>query len=168
MSELRDRLKRRFDQVDRVITHTMARYGVTVLRVAVGIVFIWFGGLKLLPDASPAEQLVRNTVYFVDPDWFIPVLGLWEVAIGVGLTFRIFMRLTLLLLFLQLPGTAMPIVVMPEVVWQQFPHALTIEGQYIVKNMVIVGAALVIGGTVRGGGLRPEPGEDESASPPLP
>ena len=100
---------------------------------------------------------MRNTVYFVNPDWFIPVLAAWEVLIGLGLMSGKFMRLTLLLLFLQMPGTALPLLILPEVVWTAFPHGLTLEGQYIIKNLVLIGAGLVIGGTVRGGTLHPEP-----------
>ena len=146
-----------FDEIDRAITRWMATYGMVILRVGLGIVFFWFGALKLFPGLSPAEELVRNTVYFVDPDWFIPVLAVWEMAIGVGLIFGIFMRITLLLLFLQMPGTALPLLVLPEVVWTVFPFGLTIEGQYIIKNLVLIGAGLVLGGTVRGGRLEPEP-----------
>lgn len=146
-----------FDEIDAAITRWMATYGMVIMRIGLGIVFFWFGALKLFPGLSPAEDLVRNTVYFVNPDWFIPVLAIWEMAIGVGLMFGIFMRITLLLLFLQMPGTALPLLVLPEVVWTVFPFGLTIEGQYIVKNLVLIGAGLVLGGTVRGGSIDPEP-----------
>jgi hypothetical protein len=79
------------------------------------------------------------------------------MLIGLGLVFGKFMRLTLLLLFLQMPGTALPLLVLPDVVWTAFPYGLTLEGQYIVKNLALIGAALVLGGTVRGGRLDPEP-----------
>jgi uncharacterized membrane protein YkgB len=147
----------RFDQIDKQITHWMATYGLVIMRIGLGVVFFWFGALKLIPGLSPAEALVRNTTYFVNPDWFIPVLALWEMAIGLGLILGKFMRLTLLLLFLQMPGTALPLVMLPEAVWTQFPYGLTLEGQYIIKNLVLIGAGLVLGGTVRGGRLEPEP-----------
>ena len=63
----------------------------------------------------------------------------------------LFMRTTLLLLFLQMPGTALPLVILPEVCFTRFPFGLTLEGQYIVKNLVLITAGLVIGSTVRGG-----------------
>ena len=100
---------------------------------------------------SPAEDLVRNTVYFMDPDLFIPVLALWESLIGLGLITGKYMRLTLLLLFLQMPGTALPLIILPEKVWTIFPYGLTLEGQYIIKNLVLISAGLVLGATVRGG-----------------
>ena len=149
-----------FDRIDRKITRWMARYGLTVLRLSLGIVFLWFGALKLVPGLSPAEELVRNTTYFVDPDLFLPVLAIWEMAIGLGLIIGRFMRITLLLLFLQMAGTALPLVILPEAVWNIFPYALTLEGQYIVKNLVLIGAGLVLGATVRGGRLDPEPLRD--------
>ncbi len=146
-----------FNHIDRVITAWMARHGLFILRIGLGIVFLWFGTLKLFPGLSPAEELVRNTTYFVDPAWFIPVLAIWEMSIGLGLILGgKFMRLTLLLLFLQMPGTALPLVMLPDAVWTEFPYALTLEGQYIIKNLVLIGAGIVLGGTVRGGQLVPE------------
>ncbi len=156
-SSLRATLATQLDTIDKAITAWMARYGLVFMRVSLGIVFFWFGALKLFPGLSPAEELVRNTTYFVQPDWFLPVLAIWEMAIGLGLIFGVFMRLTLLLLFLQLPGTALPLVILPDVIWTVFPYGLTLEGQYIVKNLVLIGAGLVLGGTVRGGRLVPEP-----------
>ena len=149
--------------IDEILTRMMATYGIKVLRIGMGIVFFWFGALKLQPGLSPADELVRNTVYFVNPDYFIPVLAVWEMLIGLGLLFGVCMRLTLLLLFLQMPGTALPLVLMPEAVWTHFPYGLTMEGQYIVKNMALIGGAMVLGGTVRGGRVDPEP---EKITPP--
>jgi uncharacterized membrane protein YphA (DoxX/SURF4 family) len=146
-----------FDRIDQRITTWMARNGLFILRIGLGVVFLGFGALKLFPGLSPAEDLVRETTYFVDPDWFVPVLALWEMSIGIGLIIGgKLMRLTLLLLFLQMPGTALPLVVLPEAVWTHFPYGLTLEGQYIIKNLVLIGAGIVLGGTVRGGQLVPE------------
>lgn len=150
-------IEARFDLVDSAITRWMAQYGMIILRVGLGIVFFWFGALKLFPDLSPAEDLVRNTVYFIDPDIFLPILAVWEMLIGLGLIFGKFLRITLLLLFLQMPGIALPLVLLPDVVWTVFPFGLTLEGQYIIKNLVLIGAGLVIGGTVRGGRFVTEP-----------
>jgi uncharacterized membrane protein YkgB len=148
-----------YDKIDRTITRWMANYGLTIMRLGLGVVFFWFGALKLAPGLSPAEMLVRNTIYFVDPDIFLPVLAIWEMVIGLGLLIGKFLRATLLLLFAQMVGTALPLVVLPEAVWTSFPFVLTLEGQYIVKNLVIIGSAIVLGGTVRGGRLVAEPEE---------
>ena len=157
----RTEIRETFNAIDRMITRWMARYGLLIMRVGLGVVFFWFGALKLVPGLSPAEDLVRSTIYFVDPDWFLPVLATWEMLIGLGLIFGKFMRITLLLLFLQMPGTALPLLILPNVVWTHFPYALTLEGQYIVKNLVLIGAGLALGGTVRGGRLEPEPADED-------
>ncbi|WP_418283767.1 hypothetical protein [Halorubrum sp. DTA46] len=140
--------RERFDRIDREITRQMNRLGIPALRVALGIVFIWFGGLKVI-GGSPAAELVAATVYLVPAELFVPVLGIWEVLIGLCLLYRPLIRVGIFLLFLQMPGTFLPIVLLPEVVFVTFPHELTVEGQYIIKNLVIIGAALVVGGTVR-------------------
>jgi uncharacterized membrane protein YkgB len=135
-------------EIDKRISGWMAQYGIVTLRFSIAIVFIWFGILKPL-GISPAEELVRGTIFWVDPDIFVPLLGWWEVAIGVTLLFRPLVRIAILLLFLQIPGTFLPLVLLPDVTFTHFPYGLTTEGQYIVKNLVIIGAALVLGGTVR-------------------
>ena len=100
-----------FNRIDTLLTRWMAANALTVVRIGLGIVFFWFGALKLFPGLSPAEELVRNTTAFVNPVWFIPLLAVWEMMIGLGLISGKAMRLTLLLLFLQMPGTAMPLIV---------------------------------------------------------
>ena len=154
--DVQERIETRIDPIDRTITHWMAHYSIPFLRISLGVVFFWFGVLKLFPGLSPAEDLVRNTIFFVDPDIFLPVLALWEMTIGLGLIFGKYMRLTLLLLFLQMPGTVLPLFILPDVTWQHVPYSPTMEGQYIIKNLVLIGAGLVLGATVRGGGIEPE------------
>lgn len=143
------RTQQYFDIADVRITRWMAAHGVTLLRLAVGIVFVWFGALKLVPGLSPAEDLVRNTVTILPGTVFVPLLGAWEVLIGLGFLTGRALRTTILLLFLQMPGTLLPIVLLPDRVFTAFPFGLTLEGQYIVKNLVLIAAALVIGATVR-------------------
>ncbi|MBA2452619.1 MAG: DoxX family protein [Chloroflexia bacterium] len=158
----------RIDPIDRTLTRWLAHYSIPILRIGLGIVFLWFGVLKFFPGLSPAEDLVRNTIFFIDPDLFMPVLALWEMVIGLGLIFGRFMRLTLLLLFLQMPGTLLPLFILPDVTWQHIPYSPTVEGQYIIKNLVLIGAGLVLGATVRGGGIEPEQLGPQSAKPEAP
>lgn len=146
----------RLDRLDWNVTHWMAANGITLLRISLGVVFIWFGALKLVPGLSPAEDLVRTTLPFLPMSLFLPFLALWEIVIGLGFITGKFLRLTILLLFLQMPGTISPVFLQPDRVWSIFPFGLTLEGQYIVKNMVLISAGLVIGATVRGGGLATE------------
>lgn len=150
------RVKIGLNRIDKRLAHWMARYGPVLMRIGLGIIFFWFGMLKLFPGLSPAEELIRNTTYFVNPNWFLPLLAMWEITIGLCFIFGRFMRPTLILLFLHMPGTALPLLILPETVWTVFPYALTLEGQYIMKNLVIIGAGLVLGGTIRGGRLEPE------------
>lgn len=150
------------DRLDRRITSAMAAHGLTALRIALGIVFLWFGALKLVPGLSPAEDLAGRTIEaltagLVPRAIALPVLALWEVAIGAGLLIGRWMRVTLLLLFAQMLGTVTPLLLFPGETWIQFPIAPTLEGQYIIKNVVLVTAAIALGATVRGGELSPEP-----------
>lgn len=141
-------LRKRVENVDRRVAGWMNRYGRLFLRISLALVFIWFGVLKPL-GLSAADDLVRRTVYWLPPDFFIPLLGWWEVAIGVGLLFRPLVRVALFLLFLQMPGTVLPLVLLPEVCFVQVPFAPTLEGQYIIKNLILLSAAIVVGGSVR-------------------
>ncbi|NOK63110.1 MAG: DoxX family membrane protein [Chloroflexi bacterium AL-W] len=138
-----------FDRIDERITRFMAGYGMVLLRLSIGIIFLWFGGLKLIEGASPAEDLIQATVTFISPDWFIPFLAVWEILIGLGFITGRYLRLTILLLFCQMPGTFLPIIVRPDLVFTTFPVVLTMEGQYIIKNIVVISSALVIGATLR-------------------
>lgn len=137
-----------FDQFDRAVAGWMERYGHFILRISLAVIFIWFGILKPL-GLSPAYEMVANTVYWFPADIFVPILGWWEVAIGVGLLFRPLLRVALFLLFAQMAGTILPLIILPEMCYTDTPFALTLEGQYIVKNLILISAALVIGGTVR-------------------
>lgn len=134
--------------IDRQIAGWMERHAITALRYSLAVVFIWFGVLKPL-GTSPANDLVARTVYWVDPSWFIPVLGWWEVLIGLCMLWRPLIRLSILLLALQMPGTFLPLVLLPDVCFTHIPWAPTLEGQYIIKNLVLIAAAMAVGGTVR-------------------
>jgi uncharacterized membrane protein YkgB len=138
-----------FERIDTWISHRMRQVGVPFLRYAIAIVFIWFGMLKLV-GFSPAAELVVQTVYWVDSSWFVPLLGWWEVLIGVCFLVRPLVRAGIALLVPQMVGTFLPLVLLPDVVYQHGnPLLLTLAGQYIVKNLLIIGAAIVIGAGVR-------------------
>jgi uncharacterized membrane protein YphA (DoxX/SURF4 family) len=161
---LEEKIERKFERIDMRITRWMARNGITILRVTLGIVFLWFGVLKFFPGLSPAQDLAARTISLltfgiVTPAISVPVLALWECAIGIGLITGKFMRFTILLLMLQMLGTLTPLLLFPAETWQVFPISPTLEGQYIIKNIVLVSAALVIGATVRGGYVLADPNE---------
>lgn len=131
-------------ELDRALIETLTRISLPALRISLGIIFIWFGALKPLGN-SPANDVITKTVYWFDPDIFIPILGVWEVAIGLCLLYAPFIRAGLFLLALQMPGTFLPLILLPEVCFVNFPFDLTLEGQYIIKNLVLIGAAIVVG-----------------------
>lgn len=150
------------DRIDRDITRAMADHGLLLMRIALGIVFLWFGALKLVPGLSPAESLAGRTVEvltlnLVPAATAVPVLGVWESLIGLGLLSGVWMRATLLLLFVQMLGTLTPLVLFPAETFDQFPYAPSLEGQYIIKNTVLIAGAVILGATVRGGRLVSEP-----------
>jgi uncharacterized membrane protein YphA (DoxX/SURF4 family) len=149
------------DRVDVRITGTLARIGVPAVRIALGIVFLWFGVLKFFPNLSPAELLAARTIErltlgAVQPDISLPILAAWESVIGIGLILGRWLRAILFLLAVQMAGTFTPLVLFPDETWTVFPIAPTLEGQYIIKNIVLIGAAMVVGATVRGGRIVPE------------
>src|SRR5687767_191492 len=102
------------DRFDRRAAAWMARTGPRLARYALAFVFIWFGALKV-PRLSSADDLIQRTVYWFDPDWFIPFLGVWEVMIGACMLWRPLIRVALPLLLLQMPGTFLPLVLLPQV-----------------------------------------------------
>jgi uncharacterized membrane protein YkgB len=148
--------------LDVQVTRWMARHGPRLLRISLGIVFLWFGALKFFPGLSPAQDLAGRTIEVltfgvVQPNLSLPVLAAWECIIGLGLITGLWMRATILLLMLQMAGTLTPVVLFPSEVFVKPPYAPTLEGQYIIKNLVLMSAAIVLGALVRGGAVDPEP-----------
>ena len=140
----------------------MAEHGVLYLRLSIGVVFLWFGGLKFFPGLSPADTLAVDTIAkltfgLIPDDVARLLLAVLETGIGLGLITGKLMRFTLLALFGQMLGAVTPLFLFPELTFVQFPFVLTLEGQYIIKNLVLVSAGLAIGATVRGGALLDDP-----------
>ena len=141
-------LRRPIDTIDGAVTTVLDRYGITALRIALGLVFIWFGMLKVI-DRSPVEDLVKDTIYFLPQDTFFVALGVWEIIIGIGLLIPVALRLTLLLFWLQMAGTFLSLIILPGRAFQDGnPLLLTVTGEFIIKNLVLIAAGLVIGSTV--------------------
>ena len=153
-------------RTDIALTRWMARYGIFLLRISVGIVFFWFGILKYFPGLSPADDLATRTIStltfgIISGQVALYILATLEVVIGIGLISGIFLREILLLLFFQMLGTITPLFLFTSEAFTRIPFAPTLEGQYIIKNIIIVSAGLVIGATVRGGRLVADPGKNE-------
>lgn len=150
-------LQSRFNSVDKTVTSMLAKHSLLLLRVSIGIVFVWFGALKLVPGLSPAEPLIRAAITFLPMNLFLPFLAIWEIAIGLGFITGKFQRLTIILLLLQMGGAMSPLLLAPDRIWVQFPFQWTLEGQYVFKDIILISAGLVIAATVRGGGLVADP-----------
>ncbi|HSM44896.1 MAG TPA: DoxX family membrane protein, partial [Acidimicrobiia bacterium] len=135
-------------ELDATIVPFLQRWSVPLLRISLGIVFIWFGALKVLA-MTPVTDLVAATVYWVDPDWFVPALGVVEMVVGVGLIVRRALRLVLMLFVTQMAGTFLVLIVLPEVAFEGGNvFELTVEGEFVIKNLVLLTAGLVVGSTV--------------------
>lgn len=155
--------------LDRQITHWMAKHGVGILRIALGVVFLWFGFLKFFPGASSEEELATRTMVAISLG-LLPahvsrvLLATWECAIGLGLLTHRALRLTLLLLFAQMLGTLLPLVLFPDETFTRVPIVPSLQGQFIIKNFVVIAAAIVVGATVRGGRMVSDPGVARAAA----
>jgi uncharacterized membrane protein YkgB len=121
-----------------------------LIRIPIFIIFFWFGFLKII-DLSPAQQLVKDTVYwmpFLSAESWTYVIGVWEVLIAICFLFKRTTLIAMVLLFLQMSGTFLPLLILPEITFQNSnPFLPTLEGQYIIKNIIIITAALMIGRT---------------------
>ncbi|HLA99075.1 MAG TPA: DoxX family membrane protein [Anaerolineales bacterium] len=151
-----DQLRGFYYQADDRITTFMRHYGILFLRISLGVVFFWFGLLKFFPGLSPADQIATRTIAkltfgLLQPGVSIIVLAFWETIIGLGLITGKLLRIILLLLFAQMLGTLTPLFLFPSETFTHVPYAPTLEGQYIIKNLVLISAGLVVGATVRGG-----------------
>ncbi|MFT5252696.1 MAG: putative membrane protein YkgB [Flavobacteriales bacterium] len=139
------------NKLDQSSIKIMRRTSRIAIRLSFGIIFIWFGILKPL-HLSPAESLLKATVVwlpFGSPDNWLIIIGWWEVIIGICFLFQKTTRVAIILLLTQMIGTFMPLVFLPEVTFQSNNILLpTLEGQYIIKNLIIIAAALVLGGDI--------------------
>ena len=107
------------------------------------------------PDEPRLRRDGQRAVYVVPPEFFVPFLGFWEIAVGPCLLTGRFMRLTTLFFLMQMAGTFLVLVVKPDIAFQGAnPLLLTTEGEFVVKNLVLISGGLVVGSTVRRRGQR--------------
>lgn len=124
---------------------SMEKHSVTLMRVALSIVYIWFGALKVF-GMSPAGELVEKTVYWFKPEIFIPILGICEVLIGLGLLVKKMIPYAITFLLVHMVATFFPIFILQKNCFDAFPYCPTLVGQYIIKNVVLASGALVVAG----------------------
>jgi uncharacterized membrane protein YkgB len=137
-----------YERVDTAVVAFLREHALTVLRIALAVVFIWFGALKVI-DRSPVYDLVADTVFFLPGSFVVPAFGVLEIAIGAGLLLGVGLRVVLLLLFLQMAGTFLVFVTQPGESFQDGnPLLLTTTGEFVLKNVVLIAAGLAVGATV--------------------
>jgi len=139
-------LKGKFRILDQRLIALFGRWGIPALRFALAIVYIWFGALKIA-GRSPVLDLVRQLYPFLPEPWFLQILGAWELVIGLGLLAGRFLRIVLALLWLQMGGIMIGLIVAPHLFFQNMnPLLLNLNGEFLVKNLVLIAASLVVGG----------------------
>lgn len=124
----------------------LQQHSVTVLRLALGIIFVWFGALKLF-NASPIMSVVETAYPFFPEPGLRMVLGMVEVIIGLGFITKIALKPIMILFLLQMAGTLTALVFVPSLFFvHSNPLVLTLEGEFVMKNLVLTAAGLVIYG----------------------
>jgi len=122
----------------------LSRASLPLLRISLGFVFVWFGALKLT-DSTPIADLIAETVPILPGSWFVPALGGFEVLLGVALFVGRRMGVVTALMVAHLGGTFMVLVMQPEIVFQRDnPLLLTMTGEFVVKNVVLIAAGIVL------------------------
>ncbi len=127
----------------------ISRHAIRLLRISIGLIYVWFGSLKFFPALSPAELLAEETIELLffnllEGHLAILILAGWEVLLGIAFLINYQLKVTVPLMFLHMLCTLVPAFVTPEDVFTHFPLGLTLVGQYIVKNFVLVTAALIL------------------------
>jgi uncharacterized membrane protein YkgB len=143
-------LRLRLEDMERAFGEWASMHGVEILRVSLGLIFVWFGVLKFCPGLCDVEVLAAKTMQaltfaLLPAKICIRLLAIAECGIGAGLITGRWMRLTTVCLLLHLAGTFLPMVMFPAETWKLFPFAPTLIGQYILKNMILISAGLVVG-----------------------
>ena len=116
---------------------------VFLLRASLSVVFFWFGMLKLM-GVSPVGDLLKNSLPFVAEAPFIQLLGAAEVIIAIGLSLDRFSNAAALLMILHLVGTLTIVLVSPHMIFSPSFPVLTMEGEFLAKNIVLITAGLVV------------------------
>ena len=130
--------------LDRAVSQELRPFVLPTLRVLLGLLFIWFGGLKIV-GRSPVAALVSRTLPFADPHLVLLVLGSAEVALGIMMVTGLFLRIALPVLAMHLAGTFATFVVAPRMMFNNGdPLLLTANGEFVVKNLVLITATLVL------------------------
>jgi uncharacterized membrane protein YkgB len=142
-------LRRHLEAYDRTLRRLLGRASPMLLRISLGIVFVWFGALKVA-GVSSVGGLVAGTVPFLDSAWFVPLLGVVEIVIGVAFATGRLLRVLLPVFAAHMAGTFLVLLTLPDVAFQGAnPLVLTAVGEFVVKNLVLLSAGLVVASGVK-------------------
>jgi uncharacterized membrane protein YphA (DoxX/SURF4 family) len=122
---------------------------VNLIRIFLGVNFLWFGMLKFFPGVSPAETLATMTINVLTFGLIAPIvsmklLALWEVLVGIGFLSGQFIPFFVRIFMIHMVLTFTPLFFFPELCFTHPPFALTIVGQYIIKNLVFIASGIAI------------------------
>ncbi len=154
--------------LENTIYDWMARHGVMLFRISMGLIFFWFGFQKYFPGLSSAEDIATRTIDIVSFGMVthpvsMPLLATWEVLIGLGFLTGRFLRITLILLYAQMAGAILPLFIFPEETFYLVPWIPTLEGQYILKNALFLTGAMIVGAYYSGRKIqKPKKGKQSS------
>jgi len=120
-----------------------------ILALSIGVIYVWFGALKYFPNLSPAEDLAENTIHILTNNLIpsrisIKVLAIGEFLLGLLLILNIYRRVVVIMALLHMILTFVPLFLFPEQVFNSAPFHLTLLGQYIFKNIIIIGGLLTL------------------------
>ncbi|MFP1624491.1 DoxX family protein [Streptomyces sp. 5K101] len=150
MNSALERSRRRVAAGTEALAARYRPFSDVALRISVGVVFTWFGILKFVPGTSPAEDIATRCMGvlsfgLVPAEVSRPLLAVMEVGIGLGLITGWLLRTVLAVFFVHMAGVFATLVIAPDVVWAHgSPLLPTMEGQYIIKNIVLVTACLAV------------------------
>jgi uncharacterized membrane protein YkgB len=129
---------------ERYVVELVQRISMPALRVALSLIFLWFGALKVA-DVTPVGDLVAGTPPFLDRHWLVPGMGVLEVVLAVGVLAGWPYLIVLPTMIGHLSGTFLVLIVQPNVAFQHGnPLLLTTTGEFVVKNLVLISAAMVL------------------------
>lgn len=128
------------------VLHFIRKWSEPMARFGLFICFAWFGILKVF-GLSPATQLVHalfdQTIPFLNFHYFYIAFALFEVLIGILFLIKGCERVVFPLLLSHMFTTFLPLIFVPTMSWSA-PFVPTLEGQYIIKNFVLIAAAMGI------------------------
>lgn len=137
------------------INRWLTAHSLNLLRISIGIIYVWFGALKYFPSLSPADQLAKDTIHLITFGLIpgsvsIILLAIWETALGFMLIFASWKRVVFYVLLIHMACTFVPLFFFADVSFTALPYAFTLVGQYIMKNLIIICAALVLNAHAEG------------------